>query len=202
MRALLTLLSVAAIGWALALDWFVAAMPDAPLPISQKAQAIVVLTGGAERVEHGLNMLAQEAAPVLFVSGVGEHVTIRQLLLEHASPTTRTAIENAGAKIVLDRVSRSTISNAGQTAAFLRARNINSIRLVTANYHMQRSIREFKTAMPGLTIWPDPVFPEGFRRNEWWKHANTRRLVFSEFYKYFAVLARNAARPADEKPEE
>jgi hypothetical protein len=60
---------------------------------------------------------------------------------------------------------------------------------------MKRSLREFRTANPDLKIYADPVFPEGFKRNEWWEHENTRRLVFSEFYKYWAVLLRDTVRP-------
>lgn len=194
MRFLLTLLMLAAILWSGALAWFVNVMPSASLPASRTTEALVVLTGGKARVEHGLEMLAAGAAPVLFISGVGEHVTEEQLLSEHADAKLREKIYANDREIVLDHVAHSTVSNADQAAEFLRERNIKSIRLITASYHMRRSLREFHTAIPEVSIVPDPVFPEGFRRDEWWKHDNTRRLVFSEFYKYWAVLVRDSLR--------
>lgn len=196
MRALLTILMFATLLWVGGLTWFVMKLPKAPLPSDIKAEALVVLTGGSGRVEHGLSMLADKVAPVLFVSGVAPKVTQEQLLREHSSATVRERINTAGGEIILDRVSRSTLSNADQTAAFLRKRDIKRIRLITADYHMQRSLHEFRIAMPELEILPDPVFPEKFRRESWWQDANTRHLMFSEFYKYAAILVRDRVRPA------
>lgn len=183
------------LAWSAGLAWFVRSMPDETLAPSVETEAIIVLTGGQGRVEHGLAMLAAGAAPLLYITGVGEHVTIGEILAKHASAKTREALINGQAEIVLDHVARSTISNAGQSAEFIKEHDIRSIRLVTATYHMTRSIHEFQAVNPGLKIIPDPVFPEKFRRGEWWKHANTRRLIFSEYYKYLAARLRDALRP-------
>ncbi|MES2985170.1 MAG: YdcF family protein [Pseudomonadota bacterium] len=188
MRFILSIIMLAAIAWSGALVWFVHSMPTRSVPASVTTDAIVVLTGGKARVEHGIAMLAEGSAPILFISGVGEHVTTAQMLSEHASAPVQQKIRERRPEIIFDYIARSTLSNADQTARFIRERGIHSIRLVTASYHMKRSVREFEVAMPGLTIIADPVFPEGFRRDEWWVHENTRRLVFSEFYKYFATL--------------
>ena len=196
MRFILSCLMLLAMLWSGALLWFVETMPRESAPASMKTEAIVVLTGGQGRVEHGLEMLAQGAAPLLYITGVGEHVTTEQILEEHASPSARGTIYHADVDIVLDHVARSTVSNADQSAAFLHARGIKTIRLITANYHMKRSMHEFKTAIPEITILADAVFPEDFKRDEWWQHPNTRRLVFSEFYKYGAVVLRDWLKPS------
>lgn len=195
MRFLLSCLMFFAMLWSAALLWFVQSMPNESAPASMKTEAIVVLTGGQGRVEHGLEMLAQGAAPLLYITGVGEHVTTEQMLDEHATPRARAVIYHADVDIVLDHVARSTVSNADQSAVFLRTRGIKNIRLITANYHMKRSIHEFKTAIPEITILADAVFPEDFRREVWWQHPNSRRLVFSEFYKYGAVIVRDWLKP-------
>lgn len=202
MRFLLTSLVYAMLAWLVTFGWFIAQIPAEPLPETTKAEAIVVLTGGQGRVEHGLSMLAAGAAPVLFISGVGERTSQQQILEVSASPETRQRILEAGGEIVLDRFARSTVSNADQSASFIRERGIHSIRLVTANYHMKRALHEFREASPSLTIMPDPVFPEGFRLSGWWEHDNTRRLLFSEFYKYLAVLLRDAIRPRESASHE
>jgi uncharacterized SAM-binding protein YcdF (DUF218 family) len=183
--------------WAISLAWFVYSMPNQSASPSTKSEAIVVLTGGQGRVEHGIAMLAQGAAPVLFISGVGEHVTVEQLLLEHADTKTRNQLMHADVDIVLDHVARSTVSNADQTASFLREKNITTIRLVTASYHMKRSMHEFKAVLPDVRILPDAVFPDGFHRESWWQHGNTRRLIFSEFYKYWVVVIRDWLKPTE-----
>ncbi|MFZ4540651.1 MAG: YdcF family protein [Rickettsiales bacterium] len=194
MRFLLTLIMLAAILWSGALAWFVNTMPEQNIAAAAKTEALVVLTGGADRVEHGFEMLAKGAAPVLFISGVGAHATEEEMLSTHASAETRESIYQHNGEIVLDHVARSTVSNADQAAEFIKKRNIKSIRLITASYHMKRSMQEFHTAIPGIEIVADPVFPSGFRRDEWWAHENTRRLVFSEFYKYFLVLLRDSVK--------
>ncbi len=195
MRFIFSFLMLFALFWAGALAWFVGTMPRAPLPTEVKAEAIVVLTGGSGRVEHGLQMLAEGAAPVLFISGVGAQVKEEELMSEHATAAVREKIYEQNGEIVLDHVARSTVSNADQTTAFLRKRGFHRVRLITADYHMRRSIYEFRTAMPELEIIPDPVFPKQFQREQWWAEANTRHLVFSEFYKYLAVLMRDHVRP-------
>ena len=195
MRFILSLVMMAAIAWSGGLAWFVHSMPDQAVTDQQHTEVLVVLTGGQDRVEHGLSLLARGVAPVLFISGVGERVTEEQIMNAHASAKTREAIYENGGQVVLDHIARSTVSNADQAAEFIRAHNIKTIRLITASYHMKRSLREFQTVIPEVTIIADPVFPEGFRRDEWWQHKNTRRLVFSEFYKYYAVLLRDWVRP-------
>ena len=52
-----------------------------------------------------------------------------------------------------------------------------SLRLVTANYHMPRSLLEFRRAMPALHIVPHPVFPDNFKRDDWWHWRGTFTLV-------------------------
>ena len=100
----------------------------------------------------------------------------------------REQIAQTEGQLVLDYVASTTRSNADQTTEFVKSRGIRSIRLITASYHMPRSMLEFRMQMPALTIIPDPVFPEGFRRHAWWHEQATRRLVFSEFGKYYAAL--------------
>lgn len=190
MRVLSFIFFAAIVGWAVALAVFVHSLPGAPVPADVKTDAIIVLTGGSDRVERGFDMLAQGAAPVLLISGVGENVTLQEMLNEHASAATRNAISKQGAQIVLDYVARSTESNAREAAQFVRERNYHSIRLITAHYHMPRSLTEMQAALPEVKIVSDPVFPAGFQREQWWNHENSRKLVISEFHKSIAVLLR------------
>jgi len=152
-----------------------------------KTDAIVVLTGGTGRVERALIVLSEGGAPILFISGVGEKVTQRQMLLAHAQPHIRARIAQREPEIIFDYVASSTRSNADQTAEFVRENNIRSIRLITSNYHMPRSMLEFRLQMPKVKIVADPVLPADTSRM-WWDDKPSRKLVFSEFGKYLAAL--------------
>lgn len=176
--------------WGLGLAVFVHSLPTRSTPASVKTDAIIVLTGGNARVERGFAMLASGAAPVLLISGVGKDVTVRDMLMEHADATTRAAISERGASIVLDHVALTTQTNARESAQFVRERQFKSIRLITAHYHMPRSMAEMQAALPEVEIVADPVFPAGFRRDQWWRHKTSRDLVLSEFHKSLAVLFR------------
>ncbi len=168
--------------------WFATCLPTARAPADASSDAIIVLTGGPGRVEQGLAVLADGAAPLLLISGVGHNVTLSQMIGAHASPALQQRIAARQAQIVLDYVASTTRSNASEAAAFARANAVHSVRLVTAYYHMPRSLLEFRATMPDATILPDPVFPAGAERMPWWQDEATRWLVFSEYHKYIAAL--------------
>ena len=62
-----------------------------------------------------------------------------------------------------------------------------SIRLVTSNYHMPRSIRLFSYHMPGIHIIPQPVFPDSFKGKNWWLWKGTARLIILEYLKTLLI---------------
>ena len=196
MRFILTVLTLAALIYCSALAWFLATIPAANPVITEKTPVLVVLTGGYARIEHGFELLADGVAPVLYISGVDDHVTRQQLLKDYANDDLRARVAASGGEIVLDQVARSTVSNAQQTALFLKQRDFTTIRLITANYHMRRALHEFHLAMPNVTIIADPVSPKEFQRGDWWMNDIARRVIFGEFHKYMAVLLRDWLRPA------
>jgi uncharacterized SAM-binding protein YcdF (DUF218 family) len=190
MRFILSMLLFGLFTWCAGLIWFVCTIPVTMTPPDVKADAMIVLTGGNGRVERGFEMLAEGAAPILFISGVGSKVTLPEMLAAHATPEIRQSIRNRGAMIVLGHRASTTRTNAREVAAFAKDRELHSLRLVTAHYHMTRSMLEFHHALPDVTLIADPVFPDGFRREALWDHKNTRRLLLSEYHKYFAARFR------------
>ena len=62
----------------------------------------------------------------------------------------------------------------------------NTVRLVTANYHMPRSLMEFGAAMPGVKLVPYPVAADTLRMLSW---ENAKRLQ-GEYVKYLASTLR------------
>src|ERR1700679_3323721 len=101
MRFLFLLIVVLAVAWMLGFAWFLFVMPSKATPPNLKTDAIVVLTGGQARVERGFEILADGAAPVLFISGIGAEVTLPKMLDKHATPEQRAQIKARGATILL-----------------------------------------------------------------------------------------------------
>jgi len=63
---------------------------------------------------------------------------------------------------------------------------------VTADYHMPRSLLEFRRAMPDVEILVHPVFPDQVHRSIWWRSPGTASLLIGEYNKYLLALARAA----------
>ena len=174
--------------WTAGLFAFAAAIPDKIEDPDTVTDAIVVLTGGSGRLEEGIALLAAGKAKKLFVSGVYEGVDVQRLL-----ELSRRQPEELSCCISLGYAASSTQGNAVETAEWLDDERYKSVRLVTANYHMPRSLIEFRHAMPTVRITAHAVFPPLFKRDDWWRWPGTAQLVVIEYLKYLAAAARQAA---------
>lgn len=177
------LIAAAALAWVAGLLWFASAIPATVADTTTHTDAIVVLTGGAERIETGLALLDAGLADHLFVSGVGEQVKTGDLLPR--TPTLRTDVRE---RITVGTAANNTPGNALETAAWVRTMNVHSIRLVTASYHMRRSLLEFHAAMPGIAIVPHAVFPPNVK-SDWWRWPGTASLFAREYTKFVVTWA-------------
>lgn len=182
MLAVLGALLVAA--WLAGLFVFADGIPRQPQQSREKTDAIVVLTGGTLRLEQGLALLTQELAKKLFVSGVHRGVDVQQLI-----DRSRRSPEVIDCCIVLGYAADHTAGNARETAEWMSKQGYKSLRLVTASYHMPRSLVEFRYAMPHVLIIPHPVFPENVKVDEWWRWPGTAILIVSEYNKYLVAAA-------------
>jgi uncharacterized SAM-binding protein YcdF (DUF218 family) len=191
-RALRTLAAVAAaccVSWLAGLLWF--ATPPTADTRAAATDAIVVLTGGSLRLQSGIDLLRAGKGRKLFVSGVNEQVDLDDLLgaSGHAPDWARCCI-------VLGHEADDTFGNAQETAQWIRGQDFHSLRLVTAWYHMPRSLLEFDRAMPEIDIVAHPVFPDRVKQERWWAWRGTAVLLVNEYFKYLGALAR----PLIERP--
>lgn len=149
-----------------------------------KTDAIVVLTGGRNRISEAVKLWDKGLADKLFISGVEKNTSLDAISKRQAVTFTRRK------GILLDRKSTNTIENAYETQLWMEQNSIKSIRLVTSNYHMPRSIEEFYFQNPGMEIIVHPVYSD-FVAKEWWKNARSFYLIASEYNKFLYVwLAR------------
>lgn len=175
--------------WLGGLFWFAAKIAESP-PLPESSDVIVVLTGGKNRLEYGLTLLAQGRAKRLFISGVHENITEQQLI-DLMSPDLRKKILKLGDDAVtIGREAWNTIGNAEETKDWLKDSGAASMLLVTSNYHMPRSLYEFQHLVKGMDIRPAPVPADDYAATSWFS-GSYRYLVFSEYHKYLASKMRN-----------
>ena len=169
--------------WLVGLLWFATLLPEAVDDRARRTDAIVVLTGGSGRLHQGFELLAAQRAEKLFVSGVYRGVDVEELLIiSQQSP------EELECCVILGYEADDTRGNARETATWLSEQGYGSIRLVTASYHMPRSLLEFRRAMPQIEIVPHPVQSENFRQRDWWRWPGSARLIASEYNKYLVAM--------------
>nr|WP_295834810.1 YdcF family protein [uncultured Azospirillum sp.] len=176
---------VLAVAWLAGLFWYAADVPRSPptgADAERRTDAIVVLTGGSNRLVTGLELLAAGRAKKLFVSGVYDGVEVQELLkLSRHSPTEMECC------ITLGYSADSTIGNAYETADWMRDQGFRSLRLVTANYHMRRSMLELSMAMPDVELVPHPVVAPTVHLDDWWMWPGTANLLVNEYNKLLVV---------------
>ncbi len=186
-------LAALAVVWSAGLVWFASAIPRPPgadEPLA-RTDAIVVLTGGSGRLAAGLDLLAAGLAEKLFVSGVYDGVDVQELLRVSRQPPGE--LECC---IALGYAADNTVGNALETADWMRGQSYRSLRLVTANYHMRRSLLEFRIAMPEAEVVPHAVDPPNVHVADWWRWPGTASLIIQEYNKYLVALLRYGLEPA------
>lgn len=173
--------------WTVGLVRFADAIPKDVADSATPTDAIVVLTGGSERLATGLQLLAADKAQRAFISGVYPGVVVSDLLRLTGAP--RQPIEN---RVDAGYGARDTAGNALETKGWMQARGFRSLRLVTGNYHMPRSLFEFRCALPDTRVIPHPVFPQVVHRDAWWSRPGTAALIIGEYNKYLLAGLRHA----------
>ncbi|MBS3927995.1 MAG: YdcF family protein [Sphingomonadales bacterium] len=144
-------LSLILLAWALGFVWFAAVLPQ-PAG-TQRADAVVVLTGAAGRVERGLAVLDNRWAPQMFVSGVFREVKPGEFAAQF-----RVSGAQMACCVALGYAAADTKGNARETAEWVRTKKYRSIRLVTSDWHMRRAVFELGGVLPGgVTIVEDAV---------------------------------------------
>lgn len=174
--------------WVLGLGYYTSAMPRVLEDETTQTDAIVVLTGGSERLEVGLDLLERGLARQLFLSGVGGEVT-----LEDLRETALDVPDHMSERVTLGHAALDTVGNARETADWMAAMGFTSLRLVTAAYHMPRALLELRAAMPEVLIIPHPVFPKTVKQTEWWKWRGTALLMAEEYTKFLVAWLRAKA---------
>jgi uncharacterized SAM-binding protein YcdF (DUF218 family) len=153
-----------------------------------QADGIVVLTGGPIRIAEGARLLGEGRAERLLISGVNQKIGRPSLLkLSGLGEQTFNCCVDLG-YAALD-----TIGNAAETRRWAEALHYNKLIVVTASYHMPRSLAELARVMPDTELIPHPVVPESLRQKSWWLNRTALRILVAEYVKFLPAAARLVA---------
>ena len=197
MKGLAALLVLALI-WASGLYAFgrrVEAMTPAPEP--PDADAIVALTGASSvRLAAAAQLLEEGKARRLLISGVNRSASRAQV---------RDVARDVGREwdccVDLGFQAATTRGNAQETADWVGRHRYRSLIVVTADYHMPRSMLELHASMPGVDLQPYPVATATLEARRWWRGSTDARRLAVEYSKYLVVLARSMVVDAVHPPE-
>lgn len=159
--------------WLFGFIWFAVALPD-PLPLSERTDAVIVLTGSRGRIERSLAVLAHKGAPRLLISGVDREVRPGELAAQYRIPDALMKC-----CITLGYEAYDTRSNALEAEDWIIRHKVRSVRLVTADWHMRRAAYELARELPkGVLIRADAV-----------PSHPSLGILFLEFHKYIGRMA-------------
>jgi uncharacterized SAM-binding protein YcdF (DUF218 family) len=157
---------------------FVNSLPSEPREPPADADGIVALTGGKDRLIAAMALLSAHKGKRLLISGVHQGTPREDLktLLEDPNDQFDCCVD-------VDRAARNTLGNADETARWARDHGFRSLIVVTAQYHMPRSLLELGHALPNCRLTPYPVVPSNLVKRPWWD-PRVVRLLASEYTKY------------------
>jgi uncharacterized SAM-binding protein YcdF (DUF218 family) len=156
---------------------------------SSKADAIVVLTGGQARIETALKLLQNGQAKRLLISGV--HRESSSADIQRITGGQRSLFDCC---IDIDKAALDTVGNAEQAAVWAAQYGFDSIIVVTSDYHMPRSLIEFRRKLPAATITPQVAKTTTSTVERLGHDPAAFRIFFAEYLKYVAAVARLSVR--------
>jgi len=155
-------------------------------PAEPKADAIVVLTGGYQRIDQAVELLQKGAGKRLLISGAHPSITPTQI-----RKTTQGSAGLFSCCVDVGYDAIDTIGNAEETSSWIHAKGYKSVLVVTNNYHMPRSLAELSYVDPDIEFIPYPVVNSDLKTSNWFTDPNALRVMLAEYGKVLLAGARN-----------
>ncbi|MDI9408274.1 MAG: YdcF family protein [Candidatus Pacebacteria bacterium] len=171
------IIGIAVVVWFILLQGFLARIPQSSQKNLKKSDVIIVLTGSAGRIDRGIELFNLGLADRLFISGVSRDADI-------SAELARIPAKRRNCCVRLGYSAPDTRGNAQESARFMADNRLNSMILVTADFHVPRSLLEFKLALPKTVIIAEPVITYRIENKQWWLHRGSLFLILREFHKY------------------
>lgn len=157
-------------------------------PGDPRADAIVVLTGGPQRIEQGLALLRSGAGERLLISGV--HPTTSGSQIRKLTQSSSALFECC---VDIGHDAIDTIGNANETARWISDHGYERVLVVTTNYHMPRSLLELRRSDAKTRFLSYPIVNSDLKNNNWLSEPLVLRPIVSEYIKYSLAKLRDLA---------
>ncbi|MDR6101097.1 uncharacterized SAM-binding protein YcdF (DUF218 family) [Agrobacterium larrymoorei] len=166
--------------------WFADSVATMRPPEGARADAIIVLTGGYQRIDQAVGLLRDKVGKRLLISGVNPSTTRAQIRkMTQSSPDLFACCVDMGYKAI------DTIGNANEAAGWIRDKGYTSIVVVTNNYHMHRSLHELRSASPNTEFIAYPVINSDLSRTNWFANPDVLRTMMYEYAKFVVAALRD-----------
>lgn len=160
------------------------------LASSEPVDVVLCLAGGKGRIPVAVEVFreikqrqSKAHAPVLFFSGVGHNASLNTLKEQGVSSEKLEELRHSD--VVFEDISENTFENAQLFASFAKKHHWKKVILVTASYHMRRSLFIFKRALgPDAEILTYTADSGPFDRTHWHRDAYAIRVTVSEYIKW------------------
>ena len=153
----------------------------------ESSDYVVVATGGSNRLKKGLDLMRKNFNGRLLLTGIGKGITKENI--ENAIAAKQWQKDILNCCVDYDYFAEDTKGNALETKIWTKKLNINSIYLVSANYHMPRLLLEMKAENPNLKIIPITVEADSTPIKNFWKLKNFK-LILNEYFKLLITYFR------------
>ena len=137
------------------------------------ADAVVILTGGENRIKEGLKLFDKKNVKNILISGVGKDIKLNDIL-----PDNYQAYQCC---LTLGYEALDTIGNAEESYIWLKKNGFKSFYLTTSSYHLPRASLIFRKH-PEASKYDMHTYPAK-PLNDDIKHAAFWRIIFEEYNK-------------------
>ncbi|MCK5934916.1 MAG: YdcF family protein [Fulvimarina manganoxydans] len=157
-----------------------------------KADAIVVLTGGANRIQQAVSLLQSGHGQRLLISGVNPGTS--RTTLARMTDTDRRLFDCC---VDIDVAALDTVGNAQEATRWAKDHGFDELILVTSDYHMERSIVEFERVGGLKSITPVAVRRDDFWQDDSLPTTSGLKVLLTEYVKLMAARLRASLDGAD-----
>ena len=181
MRIFLGVIVLVVLAYGLGFVLFVSSLPVQPAN-PPRADGIVALTGGGERLDTAVSLLEHGVGKRLLISGVSQETSKETVgKMSDGGPRFRCCAD-------IGYSAEDTHGNAEEAATWTRENHFASLVIVTGRYHMPRTMKEFSAVLPDVSLIAYPVDQSRIGLGGWWRHPRTVGVLHREYAKYLATL--------------
>lgn len=154
-------------------------------PEKPKADAVVVLTGGTQRIDQAVNLLETGTGQRLLISGVHPDTSAARIReMTRAPQSLFVCCVDLGYDAI------DTVGNALETAKWVHAHGYRRVLVVTSNYHMPRSLLELHRIDPDTHYVGYPIVYTDLKSENWMAMPEVVKAMISEYVKLVGATIR------------